>query len=91
MDTDVKESHSYVGLPDKGFHKADQGYDWMVRAVVTPENGKKPTYPKVTTYEDEKAADTESKEALPTRTWNDSTGAFSIERNYWALRMGRSG
>ena len=26
MDTNVKESHSYVGLPDKGFHKADQGY-----------------------------------------------------------------
>ena len=90
VDTNVKESHSYVGLPDKGFHKADQGYyDWMVRAVVTPENGKKPSYPKVTTYEDEKAADTESKEALPTRTWNDSTGASVLKAQLVSVENGK--
>ena len=65
MQKDVKETHSYVGLPDKGFKKADQSYDWMIRAVVSSEEGKKPSCPKVTTYEEEKAADTESTEAAP--------------------------
>lgn len=89
MDKKVKESHSDVGLPDKGFHKADQRYDWMVRTVVTPDKGKRPTYPKVTTYEDEKAADTASKEALPTRTWNDATGAFSVEAQLLDVEDGK--
>lgn len=65
MKKDVQQSHSYVGLPDKGFKKVDEPYDWMIRAVVSPEAGKKPTYPKVTTYKEEEAADTERTEAQP--------------------------
>jgi RNA polymerase sigma-70 factor (ECF subfamily) len=89
LDTGVKQSHSYVGLPDKGFQKVDQCYDWMVRAVLAPEDGKKPTYPKVTTYEEEKAADTESQPALPSRTWSDSTGAFSVEAQLVGVEDGK--
>lgn len=85
----AQATHSYVGLPDKGFHKVDGSYDWMIGAVVAPENGKKPTRPKVTTYEDEKPADTESSEALPTRTWNDSTGAFSVEAQLAGVANGK--
>ncbi len=65
MQKDVKETHSYVGLPDKGFKKVEQSYEWMIRVVVSSEEGKKPSCPKVTTYEEEKAADTESTEAAP--------------------------
>ena len=65
MNKKGQQSHSYIGLPDKGFRKVDQSYDWMIRAVVSSEGGKQPTHPKVTTYEDEKAADTESTEAQP--------------------------
>lgn len=89
MDSNVKQTHSYVGLPDKGYQKVDQCYDWMIRAVVTPENGKKPGYPKVTTYEEEKAADTESKEAMPTRTWHDASGAFSVEAQLLGVEDGK--
>lgn len=89
MDTNVKESHSFIGLPDKGFHKADQCYDWMIRAVVTADGGKRATYPKVATYEEEKAADTETKEALPSRTWNDATGAFSVEAQLAGVADGK--
>lgn len=84
--------HSYAGLPDKGYQKLEEPAEWMIRAVVTPDEGKEPTHPKVKTYEDEKADDTESNEAQPEenggagtghqagiRTWNDSTGAFSVE------------
>ena len=42
-DGDVKESHSYYGLPDKGYEKVPDG-DWMVRACLVPE-------PKITTDE----------------------------------------
>ena len=89
MDTDVKQTHSYVGLPDKGYQKVDQCYDWMVRAIVTPDSGKKPSYPKVATYEDEKAADTESKEAMPTRMWHDASGAFSLEAQLLGVEDGK--
>jgi SLA1 homology domain 1, SHD1/PEGA domain len=89
MDKSVKETHSFIGLPDKGFRKVEEGHDWMIRAVVTSEPGKKPTYPKVTTYEAEKPADTESKEALPTRTWNDATGAFSVEAQFAGVEDGK--
>lgn len=65
MKKDVQETHSYIGLPDKGFKKVDESYDWMIGAVVSPEAGKQPTRPKATTYEEEKAADTESTEAQP--------------------------
>jgi hypothetical protein len=65
MDKNATETHSYAGLPDKGFQKVDEPYEWMIRAVVSPDAGKQPTCPKVTTYEDEKAADTESAEAQP--------------------------
>lgn len=65
MKKDVKETHSYIGLPDKGFRKVDESYEWMVRATVSREDGEKPSHPRVTTYEEEKAADTESTEALP--------------------------
>jgi hypothetical protein len=84
-----KETHSYAGLPDKGYRKVDQSFEWMIRAVVSSEAGKKPTYPKVVTYEDEKAADTESSEALPTRTWNDATGAFSVEAQFAGVKDGK--
>jgi hypothetical protein len=89
MDKGVQQTHSYVGLPDKGFQKVDQAFDWMIRAVVSSENGKQPTHPKVTTYETEKAADTESTEALPTRTWNDATGAFSVEAQLVGVEEGK--
>jgi hypothetical protein len=89
VDKTVKETHSYIGLPDKGFQKVDQVYDWMVRAVISSESGAKPTHPKVTTYEGEKAADTETAEALPTRTWNDATGAFSVEAQFAGVEQGK--
>ncbi len=82
------EKHSYVGLPDKGYIQQDS-QEWMIRAVVSSESGSKPTHPKVTTYEDEKAADTESAEALPTRTWNDATGAFSVEAQFAGVENGK--
>jgi hypothetical protein len=50
------QTHSYIGLPDKGFKKVDQSYDWMIGAVVSHEDGKKPTHPRVTTYEEEETA-----------------------------------
>jgi hypothetical protein len=94
-----KATHSYAGLPDKGFHKVDQPYEWMIRAVVSSEDGKKPSYPTVTTYPDEKAADTESSEAQPEeggktpeegmRTWNDATGAFSLEAKFTGVKDGK--
>ena len=84
-----KATHSYAGLPDKGFQKVNQPYEWMIRAVVSPEEGKPPSYPKVTTYAEEKAADTESSEALPMRTWNDATGAFSVEAQFVGVKEGK--
>jgi len=98
MNKNVQQTHSYVGLPDKGFQKVDQSYDWMIRAVVTSESGKKATYPKVTTYAEEKAADTETAEAQPVgkppderpmRTWTDSTGAFSVEAELVGVEQGK--
>jgi hypothetical protein len=93
----VSQTHSYAGLPDKGFQKVNQPYDWMVRAVVSAESGSKPTYPKVTTYEAEKAADTESAEAQPAeraegesmRTWSDATGAFSVTAAFAGVENGK--
>ena len=74
----------------------------MIRAVVSSEDGKQPTHPKVKTYEDEKADDTESTEAQPeddagrrarrssaTRTWNDATGAFSVEAEFAGVEDGK--
>jgi hypothetical protein len=102
MDKNVSQTHSYAGLPDKGFHKVDQNYEWMIRAVVSPESGKSPSYPKVKTYEDQQADDTESNEAQPeesisprgtrssaTRTWSDSTGAFSVEAEFAGVEDGK--
>jgi RNA polymerase sigma-70 factor (ECF subfamily) len=84
-----QEKHSYIGLPDKGYQEVDTPHEWMIRAVVSSATGQKPTYPKVTTYGEEKAADTESVEALPTRTWNDATGAFSVEAQFLGLEKGK--
>ena len=108
MDKNVTETHSYAGLPDKGapgkhFTKVEQPYEWMIRAVVSSEEGKQPTNPKVKTYEDEKADDTESTEAQPEaeaspsrtggssamRTWNDATGAFSVEAQFAGVEDGK--
>ena len=89
MKKNGRQKHSYVGLPDKGYKEVDKPYDWMIRAVVSSENGKKPTCPKVTTYEEEKAADTETTEALPSRIWNDATGAFSVEAQFAGLEQGK--
>ena len=89
VEKNVPEPHSYIGLPDKGYRKVDQPCDWMIRAVASTENGKKPTYPKVTTYEEEKTADTETAEALPTRTWNDATGAFSVDAQFVGVKGGK--
>lgn len=36
IDKNVKEVHSYVGLPDEGYEKVTDGYDWMVRACLVP-------------------------------------------------------
>lgn len=88
-DTSVSETHSYIGLPDKGLRKADSSYDWMIRAVVDSDPGRKPTHPKVTTYGAEKAADTESAEAMPSRTWNDSAGAFSVDAQFTGVKDGK--
>jgi RNA polymerase sigma-70 factor (ECF subfamily) len=89
MDKKVQDTHSYAGLPDKGYHKVDQSYEWMIRAVVSPESGKTPTNPKVVTYEEQKPADTESAEALPLRTWSDSSGAFSLEARFAGVDQGK--
>jgi hypothetical protein len=102
MDKNVSETHSFSGLPDKGYHKVEQNYEWMIRAVVSSKDGKQPTLPKVKTYEDEKATDTESSEAQPedggspsgtggssaTRTWNDTTGVFSLEAQFAGVENG---
>lgn len=101
--TDVQETHSYVGLPDRGYDKVKDSYDWMIRAVVSSDGGKKPSYPKVKTYEEEKAADTESTEAQPEnggspseaqgsparRTWTDKTGAFTLEAEFVGVENGK--
>ena len=84
-----KQDYSYVGLPDKGYREAGNGQEWMIRAVVSSDSGKTPTSPKVTTYEEEKAADTETADALPTRTWNDATGAFSVDAQFVELDHGK--
>jgi hypothetical protein len=89
MDKNVSTTHSYIGLPDKGYHKVDSAYEWMIRAVVSPNAGKAPTHPKVVTYEAEKAADTETDEAMPVRTWNDATGAFSVEAQFAGVEDGK--
>ena len=89
MDKNVKQSHSFIGLPDKGYKAVEQNYDWMIRAVVGPAEGKQPSRPKVSTYEDEKATDTESSEAMPSRTWNDASGAFSVEAQFAGIEDGK--
>jgi beta-lactamase regulating signal transducer with metallopeptidase domain len=88
-DKNVTESHSWSGLPDKGYHKAEENYDWMIRAEVSDDNGKKPTYPKVKTYEDENAADEEIGEVSAKRIWNDSSGAFSLEAEFGGVKDGK--
>jgi hypothetical protein len=40
LDKTVKESHSYVGLPEQGFEPVDTPSDWMVRVTLTA--GKRP-------------------------------------------------
>ena len=97
MDKNVSETHSFAGLPDKGYEKVEENYEWMIRAVVSSETGKTPSNPKVKTYEEEKAADTESTEAAsdesgsetPTRTWNDATGTFSMEAQFLGVSDGK--
>ncbi len=89
MDKNVRQTHSYVGLPDKGYEKVDQAYDWMIRAVVSAAEGKKPSYPKIVTYEEQKVTDTESHDALPLRTWSDSTGAFSVDAELAGVEQGQ--
>ena len=90
MDKKVQAIHSFIGLPDKGFQKVDQSYDWMIRAVVSSQSGKKPTHPKVTTYEEEKAADTENAEASPMRPGTIRPAPSVWTPNSPALRMARS-
>jgi hypothetical protein len=100
MDKGVTETHSYDGLPDKGFQRPEESYEWMIRAVVSPDEGKQPTHPKVKTYEDEKAEDTESTDAQPAegsassetsnmRTWSDSTGTFTLEAEFVGIVDGK--
>jgi beta-lactamase regulating signal transducer with metallopeptidase domain len=89
MDKNVEQSHSWIGLPDQGYHRVEEKYDWMIAAVVSSEEGKEPSRPKVKTYEPEKATDTETTEALPRRTWNDSTGAFSLEAEFAGVENGK--
>ncbi len=36
LDKNVKETHSYIGLPGSGFKKVDQRYDWMVQVYLVP-------------------------------------------------------
>jgi hypothetical protein len=38
IDQDVKESHSYTGLPKRGFQSFSDG-DWMIRAYLAPGGG----------------------------------------------------
>jgi hypothetical protein len=37
FDEKVKESHSFTGLPDSGFEKVKESYDWMVRVHLAQE------------------------------------------------------
>ena len=36
IDKNVKDTHSYVGLPDQGYEQVTDLYDWMVRAYLVP-------------------------------------------------------
>ncbi|NLS97136.1 MAG: M56 family metallopeptidase [Planctomycetaceae bacterium] len=37
LDTGVKQSHSYIGRPTTGLEPVSEGFDWMVRSVLTRE------------------------------------------------------
>ncbi|MGO9115973.1 MAG: hypothetical protein ACLP9L_42760 [Thermoguttaceae bacterium] len=39
LDKNVKETHSYIGLPDDGFELVDNPSDWMVRVQLTATEG----------------------------------------------------
>jgi Flp pilus assembly protein TadD/beta-lactamase regulating signal transducer with metallopeptidase domain len=84
-DRNIAESHSYAGLPDTGYEKVEELYDWMIRAEVSDEAGKTPSYPKVKTYgeEDEGIA-----EISRTRIWNDVSGSFNLEAELVKLEDG---
>ena len=42
LDKNVKESHSYVGLPEQGYEPVDKQSDWMVRVYLAKELEQKP-------------------------------------------------
>jgi len=74
----AQKTHSYAGMPDAGFQKINQPFEWMIRAVVSPKAGKKATRPTVHPYEDEEAAETES--GATARTPDGEPGAAGIAR-----------
>jgi len=41
LDRNVKESHSYIGLPTSELVKVKNNYDWMVRVYLVPEGNAK--------------------------------------------------
>jgi beta-lactamase regulating signal transducer with metallopeptidase domain len=88
-DMNKSETHSWTGLPDTGYQKVEEGFEWMIRAEVSDESGKKPTHPKVKTYEGEDTSDAEIGEVAKTRTWNDATGDFSLEGEFVELKDGK--
>jgi beta-lactamase regulating signal transducer with metallopeptidase domain len=88
-DPNKTDTHSWTGLPDTGYHPVEEGYEWMIRAEVSDESGKKPTYPKVKTYEGEDTTEGEVGEISAKRTWNDATGAFSLEGEFVGLKDGK--
>jgi hypothetical protein len=83
------QKYSYAGLPDKGYQEVTDGREWMVRAVVSAEAGKKPSRPKVTTYGSEEVGDTEEAAPPPMRTWSDKTGVFTVEAQYLGVEDGK--
>lgn len=88
-DTNKSETHSWTGLPDTGYQKVEEGYEWMIRAEISDETGKKPSYPKVKTYEGEDTTDAEVGEVSKKRIWNDATGDFSLEGEFVELKNGK--
>jgi hypothetical protein len=60
-------------------------YDWMIRADVSAESGKTPSYPKVITYGKDDVGDAE---IARTRIWNDASGAFNLEAEFVKLEDG---
>ena len=90
MEKSIRPTHSFIGLPNKGYQKADPPCEWMIQAVMSSENGKKPTFPEVKPTGRRKRPMRRVRKAPPVRTWKDASGAFSVKHNWSIARMTKS-